>query len=601
MRYVLFFLFISVTGFSRLSPADSIILRSQSLKSDSLKADFLLEQGLKVGGTDFELSIRLYEAALAVLKTKKPSVLLGRIYHAMGRANYFRGTYDKALKNYLSALQIFEQVGNKTWMAETLNALGVFKKKRKLYADAEKHFNQALALYLETGDSSKVAISINNLGNILEEQFLFRDAIVKYDQAVEIEKAYNDSVGLSYSYDFLSSCYANLGQFRKAVRYLEDALKIRMIKKDEFAVTINLNNLGEIYFMQKDYKKAVPYFRESMVRSEKAGYRDLQAHTLSMLSSCAVEQGDYKTALELYKRHKVLKDSILNETSVRQLAEIQTEYETELKDKENLELRQENTEQQLDLNRRTLWLTIVSGGSLILILSAFLVYSRIRSVQKSKLGAERLQQERLRTKAVLETEELERSRIARELHDGVGQLLSAVKLNLAQMNHNKGPSKELQKAIDLVDESVREVRNVSHIMMPLALQRSGIETAVREFLSKIPENEIAVSFSSTGMENRLEPAMESALYRIIQEAVQNILKHSGATKAGIQLVKHDSEVVLIVEDNGKGFNAAETRENGVGLKNILSRVEYFNGNVNFDSQPGKGTTLVVEIPTIRES
>jgi two-component system NarL family sensor kinase len=155
-----------------------------------------------------------------------------------------------------------------------------------------------------------------------------------------------------------------------------------------------------------------------------------------------------------------------------------------------------------------------------------------------------------------------------------------------------------KNAITLVDDSVKEVRAVSHNMMPNALLKSGLAIAVRDFIHKLSNgDQLKIDLEITGLNERLEQTIETVLFRVLQEIVSNIVKHAKANYISIQLVKHEAELTIMVEDNGVGFNTENMNEfEGIGLKNIQSRIAFLNGTVSFDSNPGKGTTVIIEVP-----
>jgi signal transduction histidine kinase len=231
----------------------------------------------------------------------------------------------------------------------------------------------------------------------------------------------------------------------------------------------------------------------------------------------------------------------------------------------------------------------------------FISYKRKQARLKMQTETELARQKELRSKAVIEAEEKERTRLVLDLHDGVGQILSAAKLNLSGLESKlklQDPEQLtlLANALELVNDSVKEVRAVSHTVMSDTLIRYGLAEAVREFISNVSfSHRLKIDFRIVGLERRLDVTAEIILYRVIQEAVFNTLKHAKANRMGIQLVRHDNELTVMVEDNGIGFNTTDI-SGGIGLKNMVSRVEFLNGQVNFDSTPGQGTTVVIEVP-----
>lgn len=230
----------------------------------------------------------------------------------------------------------------------------------------------------------------------------------------------------------------------------------------------------------------------------------------------------------------------------------------------------------------------------------FLLAYRFKVIRESEqaLLSEQSRQQQLRTEAVLEAEERERVRIARDLHDGVGQMIAAARMGLGRFSSkNKLSEPEINQTLDLLEDSIKEIREVSHNMMPGSLMKFGLPTALKQFVNKINNAGILkVDLQIIGLKERLDERIETMLYRVIQEVMNNIIRHSGATHVNIELIQHEDELVLLVEDNGKGFDTSVVENQGIGLKNITTRVEYLNGNVNFDSRIGKGTSVIVEVP-----
>jgi two-component system, NarL family, sensor kinase len=229
-------------------------------------------------------------------------------------------------------------------------------------------------------------------------------------------------------------------------------------------------------------------------------------------------------------------------------------------------------------------------------------YNRYKLRKESQLQAAILKQQELSTKAVIEAEEEERQRIARDLHDGVGQMMSAAKMNLSafesEMKFNTAEQKEsFEKIIHLVDDSCKEVRHVSHNMMPNVLLRNNLAAAIRDFLDKMDKKALEVHLYTEGLDERFDSNTETVLYRIIQECVNNVIKHAGATTLDISVIRDKDGISATIEDNGKGFDTKDNEKfEGIGLKNILTRVDYLKGTVEFDSTPGGGTVVSLHVP-----
>ena len=180
--------------------------------------------------------------------------------------------------------------------------------------------------------------------------------------------------------------------------------------------------------------------------------------------------------------------------------------------------------------------------------------------------------------------------------------MSAAKMNLSMVEselafQNPEQKQAFEKAMSLVDEGCREVRSVSHQIMPNALLKSGLASAVREFINKIDQRVIKVNLYAEGLNERVDSLTEPVLYRVIQECVNNVIKHAAASQLDISVIRDGEGISVTIEDNGKGFNPGDKAlAEGIGLKNIRSRVEYLKGTVEWDSSPGKGTVVMVHVP-----
>lgn len=197
-------------------------------------------------------------------------------------------------------------------------------------------------------------------------------------------------------------------------------------------------------------------------------------------------------------------------------------------------------------------------------------------------------------------QETERTRIARELHDGLGGLLSATKMHFMTINQSKleNSNKEpLQKCLELLDRSNKDLREIAHSMMPEILLQKGLTSALQSYCDQLNGSRIiSFEFHHFGIESRLKNNVEIIIYRIIQELLNNILKHSNASKAIVQISKEQNKLFITVEDDGIGFKLDQNdQQPSAGIKNIRERIYYLNGNLSIDSKEGIGTTVYIEV------
>jgi signal transduction histidine kinase len=221
---------------------------------------------------------------------------------------------------------------------------------------------------------------------------------------------------------------------------------------------------------------------------------------------------------------------------------------------------------------------------------------------EGRLNRQRADLQRLSAK-IVSAQEDERRAIARELHDEVGQLLTAVKVELALAHRHveaaKGPTEALHSVRDIADRALHTVRNMSHLLHPSLLDDLGLPAAIDSYLQEFGKRHgIRVELLQAGMQERLAPATEAAAYRIVQEALTNVANHARAAECRVQLQRLPSTVLVIVDDNGLGFDptAADSVRSGLGLIGIRERVAQLMGTLRLESAPGKGTRLTVVLP-----
>lgn len=312
---------------------------------------------------------------------------------------------------------------------------------------------------------------------------------------------------------------------------------------------------------------------------------------LQLMSEAYQSKGEDAKALLFLNKMVKVKDSI-NTTTVNAL---RATYEADKQAKE-LAL------QKAQIEKQKLIITAITICSLLIIALLFTVYKRKQGLLEAKINATILEQQNIAAIAVLTAEEKERKRIACDLHDGVGQMMSAVKMNLSSLAsklqfNNEQDVALLEKTLALVDESCKEVRSVSHNMMPNALLKSGLSSAVKSFLDKLDHKKLKVNLHTEGLENRLSDNVEIILYRVIQETVNNVIKHAKANQLDISLIKDKDGISCTIEDNGIGFNIETlTPNDGIGIKNIKARITYLQGSVEWDSTANKGTLVAVHVP-----
>ncbi|MBW7914249.1 MAG: sensor histidine kinase [Taibaiella sp.] len=350
---------------------------------------------------------------------------------------------------------------------------------------------------------------------------------------------------------------------------------------------------GLIAEKQGNMPLAISLTKQSLAAVEKAGHLQVLAGTYKTLYVMYYNVKDYKNALEMHVKYKELSDSIYNDETAATINDLNLKYETA--EKENKIIRQEKT--ITDKENRLRIQAIIIGGALIIILLMVILFVQRRRAAKQKEIAQKQEQDIALLNALVSGEEKERTRIARELHDGLGGILAAAQMHLSTLEaKSSNDQQKLSQSSKLVSTAAEETRRIAHNMLPETLLRLGLDEALKEYSRTINDSKLlTVDYEAIGMDTRLSTSTELAIYRVVQELVNNIIKHAGATQAFIQLQKHNETLAITIEDNGKGFDGKDGVNEGIGLANIRSRISFLNGSVNIQSDREKGTSVYIEI------
>lgn len=544
---------------------------------------------------NFDSTIIEGNKALELARNNADSIAVAEIKRHIGVASYFMGKYDIAAKNYYESVAILENTDEKKKLAPVYNELGKLYRKTRDLDKAMENYDKAAAIFKQFRDTGGISMILNESGVVFEYKGDYKEALNRYTASMELAQKKGDSLSVSYSLSNIAGVYVIEKKFADAEKNLLRALRIRELLKDSFSIALTYSDLGVTMNGKGDYAKAILYLQKSNKLAESLQYVELQSNNYTELANISQKQGNYQEAYEYFLKRSHLRDSLFAMEKTKQIAELNAKYESAKKEQQ--------IQQQQNRIRMQNFLFVGIGG--LILLTGLLIHSQYRRNklrQETKMKTELMKQQEIAVKAVIEAEENERQRIAKDLHDGVGQMMSAAKMNLSafesEINFTSNEQKQsLEKVIQLVDESCKEVRTVSHIMMPNALLKNSLAAAIHDFVNKLNNKTLRAHVHTEGLDERMDSNIETVLYRVIQECVHNAIKHAGATTLDISLIRDKDGISGTVEDNGKGFDVTD-KENfeGIGLKNIITRIEYLKGTVDFDSAPGRGTVVAFHAP-----
>lgn len=586
---------------------------------DSAKAEQLYKEAL-----DFSLENKLYyPAGLSIRFRLVPKILKGEfvkyiddinkaVYYLSLSENpkarkqegllmadkasyfYFTGQYDSAVAWNLKGIAVLEKNNfyNQTGTLYT-NLSGCFDV-LKMKDKQKEYVMKGLAAAKKSGEHYLIFGSYLMVSQFYAGEKEYKAAMEYCDSAMLYYKDDLNYSRMQLYYLMRAQAYEGLEKFDSSVHYYNKAYTLTKSSNDEWGMTEPLLRMGFGYMKLQKLNEAEIFLKEGIGLAEKNNLLTFKRTGYELISTFYEETGDYKKALEAYKKYYDADDSLQNADSRKMVLDLDKKYETEKKEKQLL-LQQASIRQKNTLNY------IFAGSAIALLLVSLLTYRNYR--QKQKLQQQKiaeLEKERLlsATQSILKGQEEERSRMAKDLHDGLGGLLSGVKLQLGAMKGNLILSEEhgriFNNALGKLDESISEMRRVAHNMMPEALMKLGLQQALQDYCDGLSESQpFTINSEFHGLENRMEPATEVVVYRIVQELLNNAVKHSGAFTILAQVMRQDNNLTITVEDNGKGFDK-ETVLQGAGLKNIRSRVDYLKGQLDIQSESGKGTSVHID-------
>jgi len=521
------------------------------------------------------------------------------------------GEYQKALEYNDEDIELQRKLGESQRAAYALFTSGTIYRKMKNFSSAEKSYEESLSIFKGLQDSTGMARTYFNQGNLHYENNEFREAFANYQKALNLgESLIDDELALVYR--SIGDCYQEkeMENPDSALFFYNQSREIYESDENAWGLAEVEFSLGAFYGDRKQHQKALEHFMGSLNILEENQISDpsLEMNLFEHLADTYAELGDFEAAFRYRKWHSSFQDSL--NTMAMSAANYKYSYEEQQRKIENLT-------HQTEIQRLEKMQLIISFIVIIVLLGSgagiALLVNRQRQ-QKRKMEREKEQKDReiddlllgqevKTTYARLEGQDEERRRIAQDLHDGLGGMLSTVKLYFSALDTKMDlirmeNREQYSKANQLLDEACEEVRRVSHEMHSGILKKFGLKAQLEDLAETINNSkQIKVELITHKLSGRLETQLEVNIYRIIQELIGNALKHAKASKLTIQLNRFDDIIHILVEDNGVGFKeGAALEKGGLGLSGVQARVKALDGKVDIDSALGRGTTISIDIP-----
>jgi signal transduction histidine kinase len=569
IRYIFNYTFV-LNMQSRYDSGLVLNLRSVEIARE-LKDSLLLGKALFNTGTScrlllkYDQAIQFYDEGRKVFESNNDSLLAARSYDILQLLYYNIDDYDKGIEYGEKSVKLLRTADDSVWLGTALNNLGMTYLKKKMYDKAELVFGEAMKIGERTGNSNVIASQMLNMGEL----------------------------------------DLQLGKYEKLKTFFSRALELFTQLQSDEGMVIALRGLSIYHFYRKEFIKARDYGLQSLEIANRANLLIEKKKTLETLSHVSFALHDVITGDKYLRTVNALSDTVISERIRKTVLEMESRFETRQKESRIRQLESDTRIKELTISRKNVFNYILIGGLGALLLISLLFFRNYR--QKQKLQQKRIteletEKQLAAMEAVLKGEEQERTRLAKDLHDGLGGMLSGIKYSLNTMKGNlimtPDNAQAFERSMDMLDSSIKEMRRVAHNMMPEALVKFGLDTALKDFCNDINQSgALKVNYQSIGLsDNVIDQTTAITVYRIVQELLNNTMKHAAARNAIVQVSKSNGLLAVEVEDDGKGFDAGILKKvKGIGWDNIQHRVEFLKGKVDVNSQPGKGTSVHFEI------
>ena len=556
---------------------------------------------------DFTNSIMFADSAFQALgkDTSRRSMINIAYLHNNVAGDYLKlGDYDQAISHYTKSAQMLEQYNPKVasvvygGMAEVYDKLLQPQK-------AIEYNRKAILIAEKSGDKASITRRyLDFIGRMVNAK-KFDTVEVLLDKIEPLVKEIDESFSSFYFNQNKGYLLQHQQKYAEAIAYYKKAKASAIKSDDQYQYLTILDPLSQSQMKAGLMEEAKLTLDTLLNKSKKNKMNFGLLYAYTNLAEWYSLKADYKTANDYLHKKMLLSDSIASDEIQEKIMMTETRYRVQAKDNEIKNLQTEKTNQQLLIRQKSTWNFILFAGALALLIISLLGYRNYRhkqNLQQQRISELETQQQLSATEAVLQGEEQERTRLAKDLHDGLGGMLSSVKYSFNNMKGNLIMTPEnaqaFERSIDMLDSSIQEMRRVAHNMMPEALVKFGLDTALKDFCNEIERSgALAVQYQSIGLENLELPQIKAiGIYRMVQELMNNILKHAAAKTAIVQLSKREDMISITVEDDGKGFDKNILQNTkGMGWNNIENRVDFFKGKYDVNTEIGKGTSVLIEI------
>lgn len=506
--------------------------------------------------------------------------------------------YAEALESFHECYEINRAAGDAIGQGMTLQSMGETLFRLNRIDAAVQNFKLARDIQQKHDDKYGLVRSLSSLGSVYGEKGLWDSAATTWTRAYILAGQLGEPLSQGSIAGNLAVFYEMRKDYRRSRNWGRLSVKHYFATGDSSQAASALGNLGNVECKSGNLKGAEEKLETAVDLAERLGDARILADNLRMLADVYLQEGKAAESMPLYWQFATLQDSLYKQNLAEEVASLQARIELSIKDQRIDSLRSEARIGSLKLEKASLLMQRWSLVAILVVLLLIAVFSffylrakRIRLAMEAKLWEEKAKS----SQEALKAEERERRRIAQELHDSLGQMLASIRMQLSSRVSGEDRFSDL---IALLAESSEEVRYISHNLIPQDFSAKGFDEAVKELCDRANRSDkLRVIPHVMPIGDALTPEAALVLYRSLQELINNVYKHSGATQVYISVVMAEDEVVLTVEDDGVGFDLSLlAHAEGLGLRAMKERLHGMGGSLEVESQVGSGATFFVTMP-----
>jgi signal transduction histidine kinase len=525
-----------------------------------------------------------------------------KAYHNLSTAYSYKGnSYEKSTEAILTAIRIYESIDEKEKMAKLYGDLGWGMKRRDLQ-NAINYMQIGISIARKNAYKNQLKDLYNNYGVIKQWNNEVDSAVYYFQEGLKIKQEQNDEFGIPYSLSNLAGAYLAKMNHEKASSLLKESIRLRKILQDSVGLGENFTQLAEVYYSDQNLDEALELFKKSTTIAQNKDYKSLEKFNYEYISKIFQDKNQADSALYYFKKFVEIKDEMFTESKEAKISELTIAYETE---KKELAL----AESKIEIQQKNLLLYGAVGGIILLGLIGYLVYNQ----QRTKNNKLKKEMELKTALARIETQnklEEQRLRISRDLHDNIGSQLTFVISSLQYIQYQKKlKTEEIKSRVNdignFTQQTIHELRDTIWAMNKEKIELSDLISRLKNFVNQLNIKESIDVQISDALEQKLNTIRFTALegiqiYRIIQESLNNAIKHAEANQITINFDYKHNQLIIKIEDDGKGFDLDKVKLSN-GIINLQKRSDKLKAKLDIQSQLNKGTKILLKLERLNNS